>query len=100
MSKRKITTLAIVILGSLLLAFGVIEGLVSTVLASGTPTIDWNVIGNGGGHANAGIYTLDGTIGQAAAGTATDTGLELCSGFWCGVAGRHTIYLPLTLRDN
>ena len=98
MSKRKITALAAILLCSLLLALSV-RGLVSVVLANGTPAIDWNVIGGGGGRAEAGIYTLDGTIGQAVVGTATDTGLELCSGFWCGVA-ECKIYLPLVLRND
>lgn len=57
----------------------------SAVLAVGTPAVDWWVIGGGGGHTEAGIYTLDATIGQAAVGVGTDGGYELCSGFWCGV---------------
>jgi len=77
MSKRKITALAAVLLCSLLLA--------SVVLANAGAAIDWRVIGGGGGHAEAGTYALDGTIGQAVVGAATDGGYELCSGFWCGV---------------
>jgi hypothetical protein len=67
-------------------------------LTNGTSGIEWDVIGGGGGHAEAGIYTLDGTIGQAVVGTATDTGSELCSGFWCRVV-EYRIYLPLVLRN-
>lgn len=100
MSARKITTLAAILLCSLLLALSAIEGLASAALANGTPAIDWNVIGGGGGHAQADIYALDGTIGQAVVGTATDTGLELCSGFWCGAPGRYKVYLPLVLRND
>lgn len=100
MSKRKITVLAAVFLCSLLLALSTIEGLASAALANGTPAIDWNVIGGGGGHAQEGIYSLDGTAGQAAVGTATDTGLELCSGFWCGAAEGYKVYLPFVLRND
>jgi hypothetical protein len=99
-NKQKITTLAAILLCSLLLVLTAAKGLANTVLANGIPTIDWSVIGSGGGHAQAGIYTLDATIGQAVVGTATDTGLELCSGFWCGTPGRYKVYLPLVLRND
>jgi len=76
------------------------------VLANGIPNINWWVIGGGGGHAEAGIYTLDATIGQAVMGVATDGGYELCSGFWCGVVApapplppAHKIYLPIILKN-
>ncbi len=91
MNKQKITALAAVLICSLLL--------VQAVLAQASPAIDWRVIGGGGGHAEAGIYALDGTIGQAVVGTATDTSLELCSGFWCGAAAGYKIYLPLVMRN-
>ena len=55
------------------------------VWANGTPSINWWVVGGGGGHAEAGIYTLDATIGQAVVGADTDGDYELCAGFWCGV---------------
>jgi hypothetical protein len=80
------------------LALAVLLLLDGLALANGTSVIDWDVIGGGGGHAEAGIYTLDGTIGQAVVGTATDTGSELCSGFWCRVV-EYRIYLPLVLRN-
>jgi len=73
--------------------------LTGVALANGTPAIDWRVIGGGGGHAEAGVYGLDGTIGQPVVGTAMDTGSELCSGFWCGAAVGYRIYLPLVLRN-
>jgi hypothetical protein len=99
MSKRKITVLGAALLCSLLLVLSVVEGLAGVVLANGTPAIDWHVIGSGGGHAEASTYGLDGTIGQAVVGTASDTGSELCSGFWCGAAVEYKIYLPLVLRN-
>jgi hypothetical protein len=68
-------------------------------LADGPPAADWDVIGGGGGHAEAGIYTLDGTIGQPVVGPAEGTGYELCSGFWCGAAVEHNLYLPLILKN-
>ncbi len=74
--------------------------LAGVVLAAGAPTIDWDVRGGGGGHAEAAPYALDGTIGQAVVGPATDTGSELCAGFWCGVAVRYETYLPLVLRQS
>ena len=99
MNKRKITVLAAVLLCSLLLVLSVVEGLAGVVLANGTPAIDWYVIGGGGVHDHPVPYALDATIGQAVVGTATDTGFELCSGFWCGAAVEYKIYLPLVLRN-
>jgi hypothetical protein len=99
MSKRKITVLGVVLLCSLLLVLSVVEGLAGVVLANGTPAIDWHVIGGGGRHGEAGTYSLDGTIGQAIVGTASDTGSELCSGFWCSMAVKYKIYLQLVLRN-
>ena len=91
--KRTVILLALV-------AFLLLTGV---ALANGTPIIDWWVIGGGGGHAEAGIYTLDATIGQAVAGVATDGGSELCTGFWCGTAVaavEYNIYLPLIVRNG
>jgi len=74
--------------------------LTGVILANGvTPTVDWWVIGGGGRHIDATPYALDGTIGQAVVGVATDTGYELCAGFWCGAAVEYAIYLPLILRN-
>jgi len=84
---KRTTTLIII----LLLLTGV-------VLAGGTPTIEWDVTGGGGGHAAAGIYTLDTTIGQPVTGVAMNTGAELCAGFWCGPALQIHIYLPKVAR--
>jgi len=90
MSKRMLI-IAGAVLCALLLA--------GVTLANGTPSIDWYVIGGGGGHVEAGVYALDGTIGQAVVGTATDTGYELCSGFWCGAVVEYRIYLPIVLKN-
>ncbi len=55
------------------------------VWANGTPNINWWVIGGGGGHAEAGSYALDATIGQPVVGRVANSTYGLCSGFWCGV---------------
>jgi hypothetical protein len=74
--------------------------LTSLALASGSYSINWWVIGGGGGDAEAGNYSLDFTIGQPVVGVATDTGYELCSGFWCGAAVvEYRIYLPVVLKN-
>ncbi len=80
-----------------LVAFLLLAGV--ALANASVPTVDWWVIGGGGGHAEAGNYALDGTIGQALVGTASDTGYELCSGFWCGAAVKYKIYLPVVLRN-
>jgi len=101
MSKRKITALTAAFLCSLLLVLSVVEGLAGIDLADGTPAIDWYVISGGGGVDDHPIpYALGGTIGQAVVGTATDTGFELCSGFWCRAAVEYKkIYMPLVTHN-
>jgi hypothetical protein len=99
MSKRELTVLVAVFLCGLLLVLSVVGGPAGVVLANGPAGIDWDVIGGGGGHTEAGMYTLDGTIGQPVVGMAANGGAELCSGFWCGVIGGHRIFLPLVLRN-
>jgi len=88
--KRKILILALV--GSLFV--------VSVVLAAPAATnLDRAVIGGGGGHSEVGIYSLDGTIGQAVAGAQNSAPFQLCSGFWCGLgATAEDIYLPLVQK--
>ncbi|MBC7228128.1 MAG: hypothetical protein H5T61_13020 [Thermoflexales bacterium] len=90
MRKCKMLVLAAVLVCSMLL--------VSVALANGSPAIDWSVIGGGGGHAEAAPYALDSTIGQPVAGRVAYSPYDLCSGFWCGVAG-YKVYLPLVLRN-
>lgn len=99
MSLAKVRTLpkagkVILILAALLL-------LTSVALANGTPSVDWWVIGGGGGHAESAPYALDGTIGQPVVGVVSDDPYELCSGFWCrGAEAEYNIYyLPLILRN-
>jgi len=73
--------------------------LASVALAQGTPTINWSVIGGGGGHAEAAPYALDGTLGQPIVGLATGPSVSLCAGYWCGAAAQYRVYLPLVLRN-
>ena len=91
MNKRTVTIL-LAILACVLLVTGV-------ALAANGYEVPRHVIGGGGGRVAQGGYTLDYTIGQPVVGTSGAGTLELCSGFWCGAAGAHDIYLPLVLRD-
>jgi hypothetical protein len=89
-------TVALALCGSLFL--------VSVVLAAPVTTVDRYVFGGGGGHAEAGLYALDGTIGQAVGGAALTGPYDLCSGFWCGIdivyVPSQYLYLPLVLRRS
>jgi hypothetical protein len=74
--------------------------LTSIALASGSYTINWYVIGGGGGHAEAGNYSLDATIGQPATGVMSGGPYTLASGFWGGaLAVEYKIYLPIVLKN-
>jgi hypothetical protein len=94
---RNLRKAGTVILAALLL-------LTSVALANGTPSVDWWVIGGGGGHADAVPHALDGTVGQPVVGVVSNDPYQLCSGFWCGGAvaaapGMRRIYLPVILRN-
>jgi hypothetical protein len=92
MRKRKSFMLLASLLSTLLLT--------SIALASGSYSINWYVIGGGGGHAEAGNYSLDATIGQPAMGVMSGGPYTLASGFWGGaLAVEYKIYLPIVLKN-
>ena len=73
----------------------------SVALASGTPSIDWWVIGGGGGSITVGSTALDGTIGQWVVGSDKSGPIQLGPGFWGGGWDeRYPIYLPVILRNS
>jgi hypothetical protein len=74
--------------------------LTSIALASGSYSINWWVIAGGGGHAEAGNYSLDATIGQPVTGVMSGGPYTLASGFWGGaLAVEYKIYLPIVLKN-
>jgi len=72
--------------------------LVGTALAQGS--IDWWVIGGGGGSDSADSTSLDGTIGQWVVGSDTSGTTQLEHGFWGGGVGEYEIFLPAVLREE
>ena len=90
-----------VILGTLIVSLF----LVGTALARPQAhTINWWVIGGGGGSGTAGDTALDGTVGQWAVSSGTEGNRHLASGFWGGgdAAGPadEEVFLPLALRQH
>ena len=69
----------------LLLLLGLVLG--GRVLASFLVQygLDWHAIAGGGGHSTSAGYALDGTLGQAAAGSASSAGYQLGAGFAYGL---------------
>lgn len=96
MKRKRIVTATILVLLSLVVGGGVLAA-PEMPLAFG---LDWTVIAGGGGHSEAGVFSLDGTVGQAVAGTTQGGVYELCSGFWCRATQDFTIYLPTVLRNS
>jgi hypothetical protein len=99
MKKRSVTVLVAALLCGLLSILSMVEGLTGAVLANGTVDIARHIIGSGGGHEEVGDYVLDGTIGQAVVGAASNDPYDLCSGFWCEAGEGYKIYLPLVVRN-
>ena len=65
------------------------------------PAIDWWVVAGGGGSASgSGEVALQDTVGQPIVGLASQDGTWLEAGYWGGLEGGYTIYLPLTLRNS
>jgi hypothetical protein len=87
--------IAVVVLVAMVAAGGVLAVRASPLALD----IDRYVIGGGGGHSEAGSFVLDGTVGQAIAGTVNSYPYDLCAGFWCGMGG-YKVYLPLVLRGS
>jgi hypothetical protein len=69
------------------------------VMAAQSQSVEWYVIGGGGGSTTNGDYTLSGTIGQPVIGRNSNAELDLCSGFWCKVSDLYKAMLPLILRN-
>ena len=60
-------------------------------------SLERHVTSGGGGHSEAGIYSLDATLGQPSAGLESAASYELCSGYWCG-QNIEFLYLPVIVR--
>jgi hypothetical protein len=88
---KRTVTIVLTILVSLFLVSGV-------ALANGTPTIDWYVIGGGGGQETVGSLTLYNTVGQPLIGTTMNADYDMCIGYWCWWGRLADIFLPLVLR--
>jgi hypothetical protein len=65
-----------------MLALAVALVLATTVAADGDTRVTWYIMSSGGGHAGSTNYTLDGTMGQPAAGLTYSTNYRLGGGFW------------------
>ncbi len=85
--------------GKVILTLAVLLLLTSVTLAANGYEISREVIGSGGGHSEAGPYSLDATIGQAVVGASSSGDYELGAGFWNGTAAQYKIYLPVVLKN-
>lgn len=61
-------------------------------------SLNWNVIGNGGGQSSSAHFTVNSTIGQPTVGLADSDHFEVCSGYWCWVERLAGIFLPLITK--
>lgn len=68
-----------------LLALVALAGMVLVVPARAQYTIDWSVMGNGGGTGTGNVYRVDATIGQPVVSSVLTSGSETTvDGFWGG----------------
>ena len=91
MIHRRTVIIAVALLSCVLIAAG--------VLANGTPSIDWWVMGSGGGETSAGDVTLDATLGQPVVGISRGGSISLEAGYWTGAGAMiNNVYLPYVSR--
>ena len=95
--KKRTTFAAITLLLGCLLVTGL-----AWADTSGTYSLDWDVIGGGGGSMSGSSNSLSGTVGQVAVGESTGA-YRLGSGFWYGLLESsadlgYSIYLPAVLK--
>lgn len=74
-----------------------------TVLAQsgGGFDLSWHVVSSGGGpQAKSTSFQLNGTVSQPGVGTGLAIGAsrQVGPGFWYGIGGDYSVYLPLVLR--
>ena len=94
--KRTTEILAIIIF------FLLMGSMLSLAMSSVNYQLEWFTPGTtgGGGSASSAHYTVNLTIGQSATGIAASTAYKGCLGYWCGVAVKYQVYVPLILRKN
>lgn len=86
----------------LLAMVGLCAILATVASADANIRINWYAFTNGGGHSSSAHYTVDGTIGQPAAGLASSAHFRLGGGFWyvLGIpqVTTRSVYLPIVLK--
>jgi len=65
--------------------------LLLTASSSVSYGLDWHSVASGGSQAEAGIYTLESSIGQIAASSSEE---DLCAGYLCANTAGQSVYLP------
>jgi len=79
---------------------------VALAQTGGNFDLTWHTVDGGGGVSTGGSFALSGTTGQPDAGQSTGGDYTLNGGFWLGGAAaagnspRHTVHLPLIVKDR
>jgi hypothetical protein len=87
----------------LLAALGLLGALITTssAFAMNSPNyrLDWFVPLSGtAGNAESANYAVQYTVGQTVVGNITNTNNWISLGFWPGITGGQTVYMPIILR--
>ncbi len=81
------------------LALALTIGMAGVAPAQGVATLTRQVLGAGGASVNNGNVTLASTLGQPFVGSGTAGNMVIGQGFWVGLTGKFTVFLPATLRN-
>ena len=98
--QAKLAASVVILAGFLLLALASAAASAAFAQTSSNYDLSWHVVGGGVGQMEGPNHSLQGTLGQPAAGVMSSNRHTLCSGFWCAGTAGFRIYLPLVLRDS
>jgi hypothetical protein len=76
----------------------VVVVLLAGVHAAGVFAVDWSSVDGGGDRSSGGAYVIDGTIGQADAGTLSGGRFTVTGGYWAVALPRSRVLVPLIRR--
>lgn len=78
----------------------VLTGVALADTVAGSYEVPWDAYSSGGEQMASESYVMVSTAGQELVGDTTSDGYQLAAGFWLAIeSGRHTVYLPLVLRN-
>ncbi len=87
-------------LAAALLLIGMVILLAAPAFAQGRSMVAWWALTGGGGLLESGRYSLNGSLGQTAAGMVGEAHQELCDGVWCYTLHWDRQFIPVVQSQH